>query len=77
MVNSGILLMFRILWDQCVLIMDLVLSDGSAVQMILPILQMTDNIAIEILEHLLKDSPDEIKQQMSDNIQLDKGSRQK
>jgi urocanate hydratase len=31
-------------------------------------LQMTDHIAIEVLEHLMKDSPEDIKQQMSDNI---------
>jgi urocanate hydratase len=39
-------------------------------------LQETDNIACAILEGLSKNSPDEIKQQMADNIQWIKGAQE-
>jgi urocanate hydratase len=38
-------------------------------------LQKTDEIACEILEELMKNSPQEIRQQMADNIQWIKGAR--
>lgn len=39
-------------------------------------LQKTDTIACEVLEEMMKHSPDEIKQQMADNIQWIKGAQQ-
>jgi len=39
-------------------------------------LATTDSIACEILEKMMKDSPKEIKQQMSDNIQWIKGAQE-
>ena len=39
-------------------------------------LQRTDEIACEVLEEMMKNSPDEIQQQMADNIQWIKGAQQ-
>lgn len=39
-------------------------------------LQTTDNIACEVLEKLMQTAPDEIKQQMADNIQWIKGAQE-
>lgn len=39
-------------------------------------LQLTDNIACEVLEEIRKNSPEEIQQQMADNIQWIKGARE-
>lgn len=38
-------------------------------------LDRTDAIACEVMEEMMKDAPDEIKQQMADNIQWIKGAR--
>ena len=39
-------------------------------------LELTDQLACEVLEELRKDSPDEIQQQMADNIQWIKGAQE-
>ena len=39
-------------------------------------LEMTDNIACEVLEAMIKESPDEIIQQMKDNIRWIKGAQE-
>jgi urocanate hydratase len=39
-------------------------------------LDITDQIAISVLEEMLKESPDEIRQQMQDNIQWIKGAKE-
>ena len=39
-------------------------------------LKKSDNIACQVLENLMKDSPNEIKQQMADNIQWIKGAQE-
>lgn len=39
-------------------------------------LQKTDQIACQVLEEMMKNSPDEIKQQMADNIQWIKGAQE-
>lgn len=39
-------------------------------------LQKTDEIACKVLEEMMKNSPDEIKQQMADNIKWIKGARE-
>ncbi len=39
-------------------------------------LQMTDNLACEVLEEIMKNSPAEIQQQMADNIQWIKGAQE-
>ncbi len=51
-----------------VLITDLVRSGGYAVQMILLILKSLIRLLLRLLTDLMKDSPDEIRQQMADNI---------
>ena len=39
-------------------------------------LKITDDIACQVLEQIMKDSPQEIKQQMADNIQWIKGAQE-
>ncbi len=60
--------MCRILWDLSVSITDSVPSGGYAAQTILTDLETTDKIAIKALSRLMKNAPDRIRQQMSDNI---------
>ena len=48
--------------------MVLVLSVGFVHLIVPKDLEITDRIASEVLEEIIKDSPDEIKLQMSDNI---------
>ena len=41
-----------------------------------PRLEITDNIACQVLEQIMNDSPQEIKQQMADNIKWIKGAQE-
>jgi urocanate hydratase len=73
---SNIQVMFKILWDQCVLIMVLdhfrwVCASGNPED-----LAKTDKIACDVLEEMMKNSPEEIQQQMADNIQWIKGAQE-
>jgi hypothetical protein len=73
---SNIQVMFKILWDQCVLITDLdhfrwVCASGNPED-----LAKTDKIACDVLEEMMKNSPEEIQQQMADNIQWIKGAQE-
>ena len=67
--------MYRILWDQCVLTMVLVLSAGYVLAGKAEDLNETDRIACEVLEKIRLNAPPEIQQQMADNIQWIKGAQ--
>ena len=69
--------MFRTLWDPYVLIMDLVHLEWVCSSNNKRDLEKTDNIACEILEEMLKTSPDEIKLQLQDNINWIKSAKKK
>ena len=66
--NLNIPLMFKTLWDQCVLTTDMALLDGYALQIQRKIYRQLTKIAIKVLEEMLPDSPKEIKLQLQDNI---------
>ena len=68
--------MYRILWVLCVLIMVLDLFGGFAPLEILKIWHKTDAISLAVLEQLQSTAPEEIQQQMSDNIKWIKGAQE-
>jgi urocanate hydratase len=73
--NLNIQVMFKILWDRCVLITVSAVSLGLCIGKPED-LQKTDELACEVLEELMKNSPIEIQQQMQDNITWIKGAQE-
>ncbi len=66
--NSDIRLMYRILWVLFASITDSAPSGGFAVRTILPISKPPIKLLARTLGRLMKSAPDQIRQQMADNI---------